>query len=431
MKRIEVLLLTLSLAFLLVGCGTPKLNEETLKGLFSDELNNDVVELEILTQDTEEKKSDVEVKLTLDNGGVNQIGIVSAKCSYSEKNKEWQIFDYQLDASGWKFVPTQSVTESNDGIIDYYFSNKQIAFENEEVSVDQKNLKLENLSSLEIDLENGHELVEFDIVYNNENFTGKSKCKAELMFDEQGWNVTSINYEPIELDWKTQGMITTTRETLSKFIEEKTKKGIYLEKDKLSCYVNDQDIMSFRVVQEAVPYKTDSAQAKVEVEADLLVGQAKGTLYLEYKKDNNGRWLVYEVYYDQDTIDLNVVNTLEGIWKGYYIDGGKKRSAELKITKFIESSNMYEGIFSYGSSNTFQSESASYYFTLNFNLEKRNIELSAGNWIEEGNGYNPDDFVLQLKDSNQMFGNLDDFWNDEKDICEFTRLTESEESAAQ
>lgn len=429
MKK-TILLFTLLLVTLLVGCGVPKLDEVALVDLLSYELESDVSKVEILTQSTDEKRSDVEVQVTIDNDGVEQTGIINAKCKYIESDKEWSIYDYDLDSSGWTYAPTASVVESNDSIFGNYFIDKQLSFENEDAYVEADNVMIENLLSLDMDLEHGNEIVEFDLVYNNENFTGKSKCKAELNFDEFGWYVTSINYDPISLEWKNQNMITTTRETLSKFIDEKTSKGIYLEEGKLSCYISDKDINEFIVKQEATPYKTDSAQAKVEISSDLLVGQANGTLLLEYKKDKNGRWLVYEVYFDQDEVDLSVANNLEGIWKGYYIDDGKKRAAELKITKYIETSNMYEGIFSYGSSNTYQSESASYYFTLNFDLENREIELDAGNWIEEGDSYNPEDFILYLKDANQLFGHIRSVWgNDNNDICEFTRLDESEEVA--
>ncbi len=427
MKK-TILLFALLLATLLVGCGVPKLDEIALIDLLSDELESDVSEVEILTQSIDDKRTDVEVEVTIDHDGIKQIGIISAKCKYRENDKEWSIFDYTLDESGWTYMPTESVIDNNDGVIEYYFTDKEVMFENEDKYVETTNLKIEDLSSIEIDLENGHEIVEFDIVYSNDNFIGKSRCTAELNFDEFGWLVTTVDYSPIILEWKSKVMITTTRETLSKFIEEKTSKGIYLSNDKLKCYLNDKDIINFEVLQEAVPYKTDVAQAKVKITADLLVGQAEGTLYLEYKKDKNNRWSVYEVYFDEDETKLSVVNDLEGIWKGYYIHDGEKRSSELKITKFIETGNMYEGIFTFGSSNTYQSESGSYYFTLNFDLENRNIELEAGNWIEKPSGYRTQDFELYLKDSNQIFGNIESYWgDDEKDICEYTRLETDEE----
>lgn len=427
MKRI--LVLGLFMILLLTACGISDVDEEVMGVLLADEFDGTVKSVEILSKETKEKTSNLEVLSVIEINGIAQEAVLQVKCIYDEESSAWKLHYYEVDNGGWTYSPTTSAIESSSKVIDDYMKSKVIKFENE-VSLFDETFEISEISSENLNLENKEEAVKFFLEYKNDDFVGKSECSADLEFNEDKWIVTDIKYDPILLEWKNESNITTSEKSLKDYIDNHTHNGIYLESKELDCNIRSEDITEFSIVDEAKPFQTNVAIAKVKVNANFDVATADSELIIEYRKSKEGNWVIKDIHANQEESKINVIDNLVGTWKGYYILDNKKRFADLKITKFIESGNMYEGVLSFGSSDTFKSESGTYYFTMSFDLNNRSIYLEAGNWIVKPSSYSYStvDFNLLLDDENKLTGKPNTFWGNSNDVCEFVRVTEETES---
>ena len=420
MKKLVICILMLSTLFL-IGCSPKEITEDELSKLLEAEFNGEIIELSIIKQDLNENSLDVESSFAIDVDGIGQEGVLNIKCLYDDEEKMWQMHYANVDSQGWTYFPIKSALEKVDfddqkAFMFGGFKGVSIGESQVNYSKQESNFSFSNIGSFEFNKATGTDKIRFDLTYEDDFFIGTTECVLVMEFIDSKWRYKEVYYEPIVLNFKDTSVIKAEIQGIIDEYENSFSIPSMRVEDQ-DYQLNSEHIKSFEFTSEPIIEDIDFVSVIGEMELDLNIASIKTDVKAYYSLEY-GKWEFASLeFINKPTFTYKRDLVLDSVWEGYFLIN-KKVLATLKVNNYLETANQYEGILSFGPSDTSSVEEGSYHITLEYDVRYDRILVEAGEWINKPDGYSTVDFIITFDDDKLVGNAYSNHWMASKGIVD-------------
>lgn len=419
-KKVVFITIMVIISILSVACGGVKVDK--VKETVSTEIGKEVTKAEILSQKTEGKTAIVHAVITTADNIYNSEAKVLL--SYYKNNGNWVLSNLQMEGDGWKTYPVDSAAKGDTRFIANYFEKEGVMVETGKIPLKADYIQITSLESEKLELKEPYsEEIKGSFKYETPNGEGFFDGSIKLDFSENAWRVKEfVQTVPMKVNWKSGKGFQVVETEFKRELAAMWFGGVEVKDESVSetCRLNADDIKSVVVLSQPIPVGENEAMAKVHIAADKGVATVECDAFLKYREQDL-KWYMYEVTEVESNQKIKYKTDMVGTWEGFYIVNGEKRNATLNFDNFIKQNNVYEGTFSFGSSEKFKSPSGKYSVVGSYDLNNNSFGIKAGNWMNQPEGYSTQNFAIKTVEGDTIGGSPQAWFGQKEDLIQLKK----------
>ena len=415
MKKLTLVIFFIVLSLSLVSC--KKITNEEIIETVSEHLGVEIDSVDVVEEEKDDGKWFIEAELTKNDGIYTSV--CEAELTYKSKKGEWDLVDYE--PKEWLTYPTASAVDDKALFIDY-LSKTSFTTSSGSLNYNKDYVTLEELKSVNLNLKAPYsDEIRGKIKYDTPNGSGTCEGIFKMIFGQNQWVVSQfIQDAPMQFEWKPDKGFEIEVSELLRSMGETWNIDLEVKDESINevCRIKPSDIKEVGVISQPALVANDVAEAKVHFVADKGVATVVTDAIVRYRL-RDLKWYLESVTKVSEKQSIKYKTDMLGTWDGYYIIGGNKRNAVVEFTNFIKHNNLYEGVFSFSSSDTFESPSGKFEITGYYELNNNRFVIKAGNWIDCPSGYLTVNFYIDSVQDKTIFGSAQ--WYGNQDYINLTK----------
>ncbi len=350
--------------------------------------NNEIDSIEIKDSTKHENEDTIDYVICIkSNNGVISYEQYATASYVKNENNEWLLDDLEEDESLEVRVPIAGVPEEGEDGIWMSLDGYCIPIGEENWSVRNNNVLKCTLLEQKTDLEGKKDKVKVALTVEDEVTQIEGELTIDYVFTDH-WEIQAITgNETFELSVKQGKELEVTDEDLISEITQKSfvnreHGGIYVtsqaEEEARTVYVNRDEFSNFTIIEEKVSEKGKRHTFVCEgtlIKSGIATFKVQAEIPYCYSTDH---WNIqpFDLSYECTALDI------KGEWVGIYRYIPSEGEAKLNITDMDSEGNI-TGIYSFGTNDSRYSSSGSYHVSGKIDFDSMEINLTAGEWIEE------------------------------------------------